>query len=1049
MTTPPDNNTLNPPTEPSAQRRFSVMVVEDEALIALDLERRLLRAGYDCVGIARSCEDAVQLFQEHPVDLVLMDIFIQGPLDGIETAKAIAKLGDVPVIFLTAYADDVTVGRAAAASAYGYLLKPFDDRTLLATLRVARERHAADAQLRLLNAAVSAATVGILLVEAAGDERRIRFVNDAFSAISGVPREMIIGQRPCFLARNPDDPAVLRLLDAVENFTAAHETVPGRRANGELFWSTVSISPVANRSGQVDYLLVFHMDVSGQREAEAVLAQNQRLELMGQLTAGIAHDFNNILGVILACTELARTGVEDEAVRRDLDEVSDAAQRGASLTQKLLVFARRNDAPQTQDADLAHVVEQTRQMATRLAGPAVTLQVRIDPQPMFVPLDTTSLEQILLNLVTNARDAMPDGGELAIAVTRPVEDTERFAGQAYVRLEVSDNGTGMDAETAQRLFEPFFTTKMPGRGSGLGLSTCRALVEKVGGTIRVRSAPGQGATFSLDFPVAETAANEDYMHVNERVDGDAGGALCLLVEDETSLRRAGARALRAAGFVVVEAANGKTAISELNKLGPKLRLLICDMVLPDCSGSDIVAHAQKTCPHAEALVTTGFFDQSSEPLGRGVSLLWKPFTGSTLARRALDIVGNQLALSGMRLAVPTQAALAVAPMPAPVPQAHSPAVLLIDDDEPLRRGLGSLLEARGLTVVQLGTGAAALEAIETTEFQVALVDVNLPDMHGLDLLPAFRKKDPLLPILVMTGEPTVEIAQQALRRRATGFLTKPLMPSVFVEEVERTANEAMLARLQQKLLVSMAGSAPMLLDLAATEQNFKESLAGLYMVFQPIVRAYDRSVFAFEALMRSRGPYTNPAELLAAAEALGQIGELGRVVRQRIVAVLLEQPDRFEPIFVNLHALELRHDILLAEDEPLLPFAARIVLEVTERAQVSSAHNLADTLQVLRLAGYRVAIDDLGEGYAALSWLIKLTPDIAKLDMSLVRNIETSRIKRELVGAIVNVCRRARTLVVAEGVESAEEAQILQDLGCDLLQGYYFARPGPPFPAVT
>ena len=167
-----------------------------------------------------------------------------------------------------------------------------------------------------------------------------------------------------------------------------------------------------------------------------------------------------------------------------------------------------------------------------------------------------------------------------------------------------------------------------------------------------------------------------------------------------------------------------------------------------------------------------------------------------------------------------------------------------------------------------------------------------------------------------------------------------------------------------------------------------------------------------------------------------------------MAATLRDRPQCYEPIFVNLHPSELRADVLLASDEPLLPFASRIVLEVTERAQLDVRNDLNVTLQLLRTAGYRIALDDLGEGYAGLSWLVKLTPDIAKLDMSLIRDLHKSRIKRELVASLVGVCRRARTTIVAEGVETADEANVLLDLGCDLMQGYYFARPGPPFPVV-
>jgi hypothetical protein len=1033
---------LQEPGKGAEGRRRRFLVVEDEALIALDLERRLLRAGYDVVGIADNRDEAVELFREKQPDLVLMDIFIRGSVDGIETAKAMGELSDVPVVFLTAYADDDTVHRAAETSPYGYLLKPFDERTLFATITVALERHAVDTRLRLFGAAVTSATVGIMLVEAHDEHRRISFVNDAFLEVSGFSRDMVLGQRPCFLARESSEEAVLRLREAVEQRTRASETVQARRMNGESFWSSVTISPLADRSRRISHLLIFQMDISREREAQSALTKSQRLEVVGRLTAGIAHDFNNVLAAIMAFTDLARDGVEDEAVRGDLDEVLHAAKRGALLTRKLLNFARRDESAPSSTADLNRVVAEVRSMAERLAGPSVSLELRLDPMPAFVSLDSTALEQILLNLVANARDAMPRGGKVVATVTRPAEPAAR-----YVRLEVSDTGTGMDADTAERIFSPFFTTKPHGVGTGLGLYTCKMLAERAGGSIRVRTAPGQGSVFVLDLPLAETRPDDATLDLPEGLAGHAAGAICLLVEDEASLRRASARALEQAGFTIIEAASGEAALRELDALGTTLRLLVCDMLLPGIGGAHVLAHARKTSPQAELLVVTGYFDHSVEISGPGVSILWKPFTAAALARRALDLINASPAPAEAPVAA-TPAPRALAPRPEVDADPRSPIVLLVEDDDALRRALAAVLEAEGIRVVEAPTGAAGLEALERQEVQLAVVDVNLPDADGLEVLAAIRKRDVLLPTLVMTGEPSVETAQRALRGRASAFLTKPVVPAAFVEEVERAVNEGLVARLQHKLLMAKAGSNAMLIDLAATEQQFNDSVAGLHMAFQPIVRAYDRSVFAFEALMRSRGPYFTPGELLAAGEALGRVADLGRAVRRSIAATLAEQPERFELIFVNLHPMELRADILLRDDEPLLPFASRIVFEVTQRAQLTSAQALAETLRALRAVGYRVALDDLGEGYAGLSWLVKLTPDIAKLDMSLVRDIQGSRMKRELVGSLVSVCRRARTLVVAEGVETPAEAETLRDLGCDLLQGYHFARPGPPFPDV-
>jgi len=1036
------------PSQVGESPRRRVMVVEDEGLIALDIERRLTRGGYEVVGVTDNFDDAVKTFVETRPELVLMDIHIRGTVDGIETARTIGQLGDVPVVFLTAYADDDTIQRAAGISPYGYLLKPFDDRALWATITVALARHAVDTRLRVLDTAVSSASIGIVLVEVQDDRRSICLANDAFVSLAGIPRESILGRRPCFLARDASDPSAARLLEAVANLTHAQESLQISRPSGESVWCSVTASPVVNRGGWVSHMLVFQLDISRERAAQSALVESQRIELVGRLAAGVAHDFNNVLGAISAFAGLARDEVESEAVRSDLDEVINATQRGAFLTRKLLDFCRRDESAPASSADLSRVIHDSWRMAERLAAPAATIDLRIDPEPMVVALDPTSLEQILLNLVANARDAMPQGGKIAVAVTRPAEASGQLVGRHYVRLEVSDSGTGMSAEIAERIFEPLFTTKPRGLGTGLGLATCRMLVERAGGTIRVRTAPGEGSTFVLDFPLVQSSASEGRLDLAAGVSGHAGGAVCLVVEDDRPLRRAWARVLAEAGFSVIEAASGEAAFRELDALGQTLRLLICDMVLPGIGGADVVAHSRKTAPQAERLVVTGYFDQSVEVLGPSVSTLWKPFTAAALLRRALDTINASASADEEPRAEAAPVASSVKAASAPSVDPRSPSVLLIEDDHALRRALAAVLETRGLKAIEADTGAAGLAVLNAEAIQVVVVDINLPDVDGVELLAAIRKRDPLLPTLVMTGIPSVENAQRALRGRATAFLTKPVVPSTFVEEVERAVNQGQVARLQQKLLMSKAGSGEMLNDLAATEKAFNESVAGLHMAFQPIVLAHDRSIYAYEALMRSRGPYANPGEFLAAAEALDRVIELGRTVRQSIARTLEEHRERFEPIIVNLHPMEIRSEILTHEDEPLLPFASRIVLEVTERAQLSSTQDLVETVQVLRAAGYRIALDDLGEGYAGLSWLVKLTPDIAKLDMSLVRDIQGSRMKRELVSFLVSTCRRARTRVVAEGVETAAEEKVLRDLGCELLQGYRFARPGPPFPEV-
>jgi len=1036
-------------TAREARRKDRLLIVEDESLIALDLERRLLRAGYDVVGVADSYDDALELFSAHQPDLVLMDVHVRGDADGIQIAHAMARLGDVPVIFLTAYADDDTIRRAAETSPYGYLLKPFDDRTLAATITVALERHAADTRLRLLGGAVEHATLGIVLMDTRGSVRRAVFCNDAFCAMSAGTRAEVLALEPLFLYPPSLHAESHRLHEALTQRVAFEMNLRGRRLNGQEFWSAVALSPVPDRNGTVSHMLAFHVDITRQREAEDGLARSQRLELMGRLSAGIAHDFNNILSAIMGFSEMAIWSAVEDRQKGHLEGVVHAAERGAMLTRKLLDLSRSSASRPQGTADLLQVVQQNYRMTQRLAGPQIKVSLELDSEPMWVGLDTTSLEQILLNLVANARDAMPGGGAVSIAVRRPAEAAGAFEPRQYVRLTVRDTGAGMDSATIARLFEPFFTTKA--LGTGLGLATCRMLVEQAAGAIRVESRVGQGTRILVDFPLVEapaTAAPGVSAILPVQPGAGVNGAVCVLVEEDTLLRRASVQALMHVGFNVIAVASGEAACREMSAVGGTLALLICDMTLSGMSASAVFAHAREVAPQAELIATSGNFNHSIDDCGPRVALLWKPFAANTLARWALDAVGPA---GGQLPSVDRTGPLTLttADKGAPLEETATMSVLLVDDDEQVRGALAGLLQQRQLTVIQASTSAAALAAAEAHELQLAVIDVLLPDADGLGLLVKLRELDPLLPVLVITGESSVESAQRAMRGRAAGFLLKPIAPDFFMQEVDRTLREAQLQRLQHKLLLARSEFQPLLLDLDATERRFAESLRELFVVFQPLVRCHDRSIYAFEALMRSRGPMQNPAELLIAAEVLGRVEELGRHVRHCVATAMTDHPGRFEPVFVNLHPLEFRADLLLREDEPLRPFASRVVWEVTERAQLSMRDQVSVTVEQLHGAGYRVAIDDLGEGYAGLSLLVSLSPDVAKLDMSLVRGLEDSHMKRALVSSLVSVCRRARTLVVAEGVETETEAALLVEIGCDLLQGYLFARPGPAFPEVA
>ena len=488
----------------ASQAPYRVMVVEDESVIALDLEMRLTRLGYDVVAVCDNCDDAVALFVETQPQLVLMDICISGPVDGIETASAISKLSDVPVVFLTAYADQDTVRRAAKTSPYGYLLKPFDERSVSVTLTIALQRHASDVRARLFGTAIESATVGIALVDTRGPAPVIEFVNKAYLQKLECTPEQLIGLPPTFSTAPQDRETVERLHAAIEHHQYADGIVQGKRADGTAYWTAVTLCPVPTPTGRVTHMVSFHKDITALREAESTLASTQRFETIGLMTASIAHDFNNVLNVIMGFAEFAREG-DDTTRPGDLDEVIQAARRGEKLTRKLLDFSRRPDPSPASGTDLARVMADLLTMVQRLVGPYVDVELRVEAGPMIVATDSTSIEQVLLNLVANARDAMPTGGRLGIEVTCPSTPSGALEAGRYVRIAVRDTGTGIDPLILKHMFEPLFTTKPRGQGTGLGLSTSRMLVEREGGTITMQSGLGEGTTVHVDLPLTARA----------------------------------------------------------------------------------------------------------------------------------------------------------------------------------------------------------------------------------------------------------------------------------------------------------------------------------------------------------------------------------------------------------------------------------------------------------------------------------------------------------------------------------------------------------------
>ena len=386
-----------------------------------------------------------------------------------------------------------------------------------------------------------------------------------------------------------------------------------------------------------------------------------------------------------------------------------------------------------------------------------------------------------------------------------------------------------------------------------------------------------------------------------------------------------------------------------------------------------------------------------------------------------------------------------APSPAPAP-GTSRRLLLADDDAAVRRALSRVLEQAGYEVCVVADGTAAVEAVMGGPFDVILSDVHMPGMSGIDLLRVIRAYDLDVPVILMSGEPELESAMEAVELGALQYVRKPVQTGPLTSIVERASRLHQLAQLKRQALAAMGAPQNSPADRAGLTCAFDRALEGLRMAFQPIVSVRGKRVVGYEALMRSSEPeFPHPGAVLSAAERLNRVPDVGRRVRELVAAAVADgPPDAL--IFVNLHPTDLLDPSLADANSPLSALAHRVVLEITERAALGAVEDVQARVSILRYMGYRIAIDDLGAGYAGLTSFAQLEPEFVKLDRTLVSEIHKAPLRQRLVSALGGVCEEMRMTIIAEGVELPEERQHLAALGCDLMQGYHFARPGFGFP---
>jgi len=524
---------------------------------------------------------------------------------------------------------------------------------VLAVISDITERKQAEAERLRLSTAIQQSAEAVVIADTEGF---IRYVNPAFCAATGYSMEEAVGRRTSLLRSGRHSEAFYaKLWKTILGGQTWRGEFENRRKDGTIITMQASITPVHDPRGGITSYICIQQDTSERRVLERQLLQSQKFEAIGQLAGGIAHDFNNVLAAILGMAELGQfEAPEGTRIRERLEKICHHAGRAVALTRQLLAFSRRQQL-ERRDINLNHAVSEVTSLVSESLGTDIELLTEAAPDLASIHVDPGQIEQILMNLCVNARDAMPHGGRLTIT-TRNIkvdeDDCRRRPGIApgeYVRLSVADTGTGMDAATLERIFEPFFTTKPPGRGTGLGLATVYGVVKQHGGCIDVESAPGQGTTFRIYIP--STPATEASPIAPVKAEAVQGGKeTILLAEDHEGLRELVHESLVGLGYTVLAARDGEEAFELFQQQKGKVDLLVLDVVMPRLRGPDAYKRIRALDANVPVLFCTGYNPDSSqvETLA-GHPVLQKPYPTRELARTVRELLDRRPCRDGREI----------------------------------------------------------------------------------------------------------------------------------------------------------------------------------------------------------------------------------------------------------------------------------------------------------------------------------------------------------------------------------------------------------------
>jgi PAS domain S-box-containing protein len=514
---------------------------------------------------------------------------------------------------------------------------------IVLNIRDISSRIKAEEDLIRLSIAIEQAAEEVVITDPNGT---IQYVNPAFEMVTGYSRQEAIGQTPRIVKSGAHDETFYAgLWKTITDGQVWKGHFTNRRKDGRLVQEDATISPITTSSGEIIGFVSLKRDISDELRLKAQLMHSQKMEAVGTLAGGIAHDFNNILTVLIGCASLLQSEIDvKDPMRAIVDEMLAASRRALNLTRSLVVFSRQHDRALTA-VDLNEKIRGMGKLLKRLITEDISLEIWTDRQDIFIMADTTQIDQVLINLVTNARDAMPDGGLLTIetrlvvineasAITHGLEKTG-----TYALVVISDTGHGMDEATKEKIFEPFFTTKDVGKGTGLGLATVYGIVRQHEGFIIVESRPGQGTSFEIYLPVIKTPEKETDDASTLRVHSE-GTEIILVAEDNEGVRNSLCTLLKRNGYNIVEALDGQDAVEKF-KERPGIALVILDTVMPRKNGREAYEEIHRVRPDVKIIFTSGYTQDIV--LDKGIResdfhFLRKPLSPDTLLRAVREVL---------------------------------------------------------------------------------------------------------------------------------------------------------------------------------------------------------------------------------------------------------------------------------------------------------------------------------------------------------------------------------------------------------------------------